>query len=113
MDNGKEELNLKICQEYEKRGKQLSDGDNPLFVGARRDLAEELMNRCGIPELWAFNIVNGHNTQDYISIVEYMKNGGEKKKPVDKDEMEYYEWLAEKEDKERIERMIEIDEQKL
>ena len=106
MDGEKEELSLEICREYEKKGKQLPDAANPLFVGIRRELAEELMNRCGIPEVWAFNIVNGHNTQDYISI----KNGGEEKKFVDQDEMEYLEWLAEKEEQERIERMMEMDE---
>lgn len=96
-----EELTIEICNEYQKKGKAL--GDSPLYVGARVDLVKERMERCGISELWALNIVNGYNARNYVSIVEHKKNGGNEKSEKDK---EYLEWLAQKEDKEKMEQMV-------
>ena len=96
-----EELTIEICNEYRKKGKAL--GDSPLCVGAKADLVKELMERCGISELWALNIINGYNVSNYIAIVEHKKTGGVEKSEKDK---EYLEWLAQKEDKEKMDQMI-------
>ena len=96
-----EELTLEICNEYQKKGKAL--GNNPAYVGQRADLVKELQNRCGISEIWALNIINGHGIKDYLAILEHQKKGG---KGTSEDDKEYLEWLAQKEDKERMEQML-------
>lgn len=89
-----EELTIDICKEYQKRGKELPK-DNPLFTDKRKDLVLELKQRCGIPEIWAFNIVNGYHVKDYLAIIEYGKQDQNSKKD-NKNDKAYLEWLAEK-----------------
>lgn len=99
-----EELTLIICDEFYNRAQQLPDLSNPLFVGSRRALAKELQLRCGISELWAFNIINGYHSRDYVSIIEFSGNGGDKKSNLE--HIEYLKWLAEKEEKESMEQLM-------
>jgi len=70
-------------------------------------LAHELQRRCEIPEIWAINIVNGYGGKDYVAILEHKRKGGVKESDKDK---EYLEWIAQKEDKERLEKIMLKDE---
>ena len=101
-----EELTIAICDEYEKKGKSLGEG--VLVVGKRKSLDQELQKRCGIPELWAINIVNGSRGRDYIAILNYKKKGGSVENEKNK---EYLEWLAQKEEQDRMEQMMLREEQ--
>ena len=60
-----ETLTKKICIEYFDRMEQM-----PKLgfqnIGPRRELRIELQERCGIPEIAALNICNGHYWDDYI-----------------------------------------------
>ena len=96
-----EDLTIAICDEYEKKGKSLGEG--VLVVGKRKSLVQELQKRCGIPELWAINIVNGSGGRDYIAILNHKKKGGSVENEKNK---EYLEWLAQKEEQDRIEQIM-------
>lgn len=58
-------LNAQIVKEYQTQVKELQEC-NCREVGRQRELKIELMNRCGITELEALNILNGYNAADYI-----------------------------------------------
>ena len=103
-----EELTLEICREYQEKAKR-TNSNNSADIDARRQLREELQNRCGIPEIWALNIINGYYCKDYIAFIEYEKKGGEIKENR-KDEQEYLEWLSEKESDNQIKEMLRRDE---
>lgn len=103
-----EELTLEICREYQEKAKRINN-NNRADIGARRQLREELQNRCGIPEIWALNIINGYYCKDYIALIEYKKKGGEIKENR-KDGQEYLEWLSEKESEDQIKEMLRRDE---
>lgn len=68
-----EELAIEICQEYKRRAKELVDQNNPFQVGKRRELTLELQNRCGMPEIWACNILNGLYVKGYVAISKKQK----------------------------------------
>lgn len=74
-----EELTLEICREYQEKAKRINN-NNRADIGARRQLREELQNRCGIPEIWALNIINGYYCKDYIALIEYKKRVERSKK---------------------------------
>lgn len=59
-------LTLKIANEYRKRAAILPN-DSMQDIGERRNLREELQNRCGITELEAVNIINGYHVGTYIA----------------------------------------------
>lgn len=67
------ELTIEICQEYKRRAKELVDKNNLFQVGKRRELTMELQNRCGIPVIWACNILNGLYVIDYVAIIKKQK----------------------------------------
>lgn len=105
-----EELTEAICEEYRKRALALSK-ENHQDIGARRELRLELQERCGIPEIWAVNIINGIHAKNYIAIIEYRKNNAFHKNSEEKREL--LEWQAEKEEKRHIEKMMKEDEKNI
>lgn len=62
-------LTRQIVYEYQKRLKALPDYGNQ-DIKERRELRIELQNRCGITELQALNVLNGHHIPDIITICE-------------------------------------------
>lgn len=98
-----EELTKELCNEYYQKAKEICD--SPLCIGARRRLVMELVQRCGIPEVWALNITNGYRINDYVAMASLRQRGDYKK--VDYD---YVEWLAEKEEGEHIKKLVDLDE---
>lgn len=62
-------LTRQIVYEYQKRLKALPDYGNQ-DIRERRELRIELQNRCGITELQALNVLNGHHIPDIITICE-------------------------------------------
>lgn len=62
-------LTRQIVYEYQKRLKALPDYGNQ-HIKERRELRIELQNRCGITELQALNVLNGHHIPDIITICE-------------------------------------------
>ena len=57
-------LTRQIVYEYQKRLKALPDYGNQ-DIRERRELRIELQNRCGITELQALNVLNGHHGKEY------------------------------------------------
>ena len=57
-------LTSAIAKEYRDKAKALPH-DSMQDIGGRRALRIELQERCGVTELEAVNIINGHNTGDY------------------------------------------------
>ena len=49
-------------------------GDAPEFVGEKRKLALEMMERFGITELEALNILNGENLPDIVAKYDRIRN---------------------------------------
>lgn len=90
------ELTKAICDKYRNKALELNE-ENPLDIGARRAFRIELQELCGISEIWAINIINGHHVDAYLSILA-KKNKGESTVIYDKDN-DFLEWLAEKEEK--------------
>jgi len=70
-------LTLEIAKEYQQRAKELPD-NGLQDTGERRELRIELQNRCGLTELQAINILNGHHVKDYIAICERRRMHGSK-----------------------------------
>lgn len=105
-----EELTRAICEEYRKKALLLS-GDGNQDAGARRSLRIELQNKCGIPEIWAINIINGYNAGNYLAIIDSRKNGTVLKDSEEK--REFLEWQARKEEIDRIQALIQEDEKKI
>lgn len=64
-------LTRAIAEEYRKRAKALPDTAGQ-DIRERRELRNELQNRCGITELQAVNILNGFHADSYI-VSEYRK----------------------------------------
>ena len=62
-------LTKQIVYEYQKRLKALPEYGNQ-DIKERRELRIELQNRCGITELQALNVLNGHHVPDIITICE-------------------------------------------
>lgn len=105
-----EELTAEICYEYRDKAIALKS-DNAEDIGERRKLREELQIRCGIPEIWALNIINGFYIKEYLAAITYEKSGtiDKQRRP---DESEYLEWLEEKEVEQQIKEMVLRDELK-
>lgn len=53
-----------IAKEYRDKAKALPH-DGMQDIGERKALRIELQKRCGVTELEAVNIINGHNIDDY------------------------------------------------
>lgn len=62
-------LTKQIAYEYQKRLAVLPDYGNQ-DIRERRELRIELQVRCGLTELQALNVLNGHHVTDIISICE-------------------------------------------
>lgn len=59
-------LSRAIAKEYQKAASTFSE-EGLQDVGQRRKLRIELQKRCGLTELEAVNVINGHHVQDYIA----------------------------------------------
>jgi hypothetical protein len=95
----KECLTQEICADYRKQAKGINDHSMSNLAFAR--LSNELVDRCGITEVQAINILNGYFIKDYVAIQERLRNGDMSHNKTD-DSREYLEWLAEKEAKENM-----------
>ena len=71
-------LSRAIAKEYQKAASALMD-DGIQDIGQRRTLRIELQKRCGLTELEAVNVVNGHHVQDYIAKYERRQAEDERK----------------------------------
>lgn len=71
-------LSRAIAKEYQKAASSLMD-DGIQDVGQRRTLRIELQKRCGLTELEAINVINGHHLQDYITKYERKREEDERK----------------------------------
>ncbi len=71
-------LSRAIAKEYQKAASALMD-DGIQDIGQRRTLRIELQKRCGLTELEAVNVVNGHHVQDYIAKYERRQEEDERK----------------------------------
>lgn len=109
-----EELNELICKEYAERGAKLGTSDIS-DTGERRKLRIELQERCGIPSIWALNIINGIHIKDYISIIEKRKKDKEKEASEkqrqealkkQRDKSDYLEWVASQEELEQMTQLM-------
>lgn len=71
-------LSRAIAKEYQKAASVLMD-DGIQDIGQRRTLRIELQKRCGLTELEAVNVINGHHVQDYIAKYERRQEEDERK----------------------------------
>lgn len=78
-------LTLEVCKEYRKRAKAIRDEKNPLQIGKRKELTEELQERYNIPEIWATNILNGQRYPDYLAILKKRRIDAKKNKGKEKE----------------------------
>ena len=62
-------LTREIVNEYRERLADLPDNCNQ-DIGERRKLRKELQLRCGLTEVQAINVINGHHMRDVIAICE-------------------------------------------
>ena len=95
---GAEWLTRDICEFYHDKAKEISDhstGD-PRFNA----LCRELKERCDITETQAINILNGYHIKEYVAFHERLQAGGAEQSSG-KDDIEYLEWLAEKEERKK------------
>ena len=65
MERTKEWLNDEIAQEYKTKAAALSKNGRQ-DTGEMRKLRMELMDRCGVTEVEAINILNGYHINDYV-----------------------------------------------
>lgn len=65
MERKKEWLTDEIAHEYRLKAVALSQNGRQ-DVGEMRRLRMELMDRCGVTEVEAINILNGYHINDYI-----------------------------------------------
>lgn len=94
---GAEWLTRDICDYYHNKAKEISDhstGD-PGFNA----LCKELKERCDITETQAINIMNGYHINEYIAFHEKLQAGGADW--LSGDDIEYLEWIAEKEERKK------------
>lgn len=66
-------LTRQIATEYQNRAQKLS-ANGCQDVGERRKLRIELQERCGLTEVEAINILNGHHTAQYINKYSMLQN---------------------------------------
>lgn len=57
-------LTVNIAKTYRNRAKKLPHNGTQ-DIGKRRELRQELQERCGVTELEAINIIDGIHIQDY------------------------------------------------
>ena len=67
-----------IAKEYQRAASALAD-EGLQDIGQRRALRIELQKRCGLTELEAVNVINGHHVQDYIAKYERKREEDERK----------------------------------
>ena len=60
-------LTRQIAKEYQRKAARLPD-NGLQDIGERRALRLELLERCGLTELQAINVLNDRHVGDYISI---------------------------------------------
>ena len=65
MSKTKEWLSDEIAQEYKVKAAALSNNGRQ-DTGEIRKLRMELMDRCGVTEVEAINILNGYHINDYV-----------------------------------------------
>lgn len=78
-------LSRAIAKEYQRAASALMD-DGIQDIGQRRTLRIELQKRCGLTELEAINVINGHHMQDYITKYERKREEDERKQRDQDDE---------------------------
>lgn len=79
-----------------------------IFLGMQKRWSADIEAKINrILEIWEITIVNGYGGKDYLAILEHKRKGGVK--DSDKD-IENLEWIAQKEDKECLEKMMLKDE---
>ena len=102
----KEWLTREIVKEYQSKASCLRDDRQD--IGELRKMKLELMDRCGITEIEALNILNGYNTTDYIRKYEILSGKVILEKDDKKKVMERYllEEMADMETKLQEQRMI-------
>ena len=96
--SGAEWLTRDLCEYYHAKAKEISNhstGD-PGF----NTLCKELKERCDITETQAINILNGYHIREYVAFHERLQAGGAEQSGG-KDDMEYLEWLAKKEERKK------------
>lgn len=71
-------LSRAIAKEYQRAASALMD-DGIQDIGQRRSLRIEFQKRCGLTELEAVNVINGHHVQDYIAKYERRREEDERK----------------------------------
>ena len=71
-------LSRSIAKEYQRAASTLAD-EGIQDTGQRRTLRIELQKRCGLTELEAINVINGHHVQDYIAKYERKREEDERK----------------------------------
>ena len=71
-------LSRAIAKEYQRAASTLTD-EGLQDIGQRRTLRIELQKRCGLTELEAVNVINGHHVQDYIAKYERRREEDERK----------------------------------
>ncbi len=71
-------LSRAIAKEYQRAASALAD-EGLQDIGERRTLRIELQKRCGLSELEAVNVINGHHVQDYIAKYERRREEDERK----------------------------------
>lgn len=71
-------LSRAIAKEYQRAASALAD-EGLQDIGQRRTLRIELQKRCGLTELEAVNVINGHHVQDYIAKYERRREEDERK----------------------------------
>lgn len=59
-------LTREIVTEYQKRAEKLPNNGRQ-DVGERRKLRIELQEKCGLTEIEAINILNGHHVSQYLN----------------------------------------------
>lgn len=73
-----EVLSRAIAKEYQKMAAMFHD-NGLQDIGSRRALRIELQKKCGLTELEAVNVINGHHVQDYIAKYERKREEDERK----------------------------------
>lgn len=71
-------LSRTIAKEYQKMADMFHD-NGLQDIGPRRALRIELQKKCGLTELEAVNVINGHHVQDYIAKYERKREEDERK----------------------------------
>lgn len=96
---GAEWLTRDVCDYYCNKAKGISNhstGDPSFYA-----LCKELKERFDLTEVQAINILNGYHINEYVAFHERLKQVGAEQYSSNDDNIEYLEWLAEKEEKKK------------